>query len=156
MDIVQWQRIVEPQMLKSPFLRGIRGPGFFAEPREGGEDEDEDESPARKRGAEPARRGGGAIPGPKPYVYTPSNLPNRYPAPVSASQGYPTPGSSTPNTYRQLPAQHASQRQAGPSAQGPPAVPVSTNGRTIANMMGGTNVVDQLAVREYLPIEVGK
>jgi hypothetical protein len=157
MDVETWDRIVEPHMVKSPFLRGIQGPGFFAEPREGGEDEDEDEGPAKKRNAiEPNRRthSMGAVPGPKPYTYTPSTLPNRYPAPVSASQGYPTPRSTySPATYRQTPNQHAAPPR--PAAAPAPSVPMSTNGRTIANLMGGPQVVDQLAVREYLPIEVG-
>lgn len=148
MQIENWERIIDPPMEKSPFLRGIRGPGFFAEPREGGEEEEEDETPARRRQApEVAKRSSTAatVTPSRPYVPNPQT--SRYPTPT-----YPqsTPSSSS---YRPPPP-HAQQQRPGSSAQ--PALLPSTNGRTIAALMGGPQVVDQVAVREYLPIEVGE
>jgi chromatin structure-remodeling complex subunit RSC1/2 len=157
MNIVPWDRIVDPPMDKSPFLRGIRGPGFFAEPREGGEEEEEEEGPPRRRQttdtgnkrlstAAAASASVAGTPTTRPYV--PTAQANRYPP------SGPYPGSvTTPNsTYRpSLPHAGSSQR---PNGTPQPALS-STHGRTIAAMMGGPQVVDQVAVREYLPIEVG-
>jgi chromatin structure-remodeling complex subunit RSC1/2 len=138
-------------MEKSPFLRGIRGPGFFAEPREGGEEEEEDETPARRRQApEVTKRQSttAAVTPSRPYVPAQSRYPTSTPNPYPQS----TPSSST---YRPAPAPaHASQSRPGVAAQ--PALLPSTHGRTIAALMGGPQVVDQVAVREYLPIEVGE
>ena len=159
MQIEPWERIVDPPMDKSPFLRGIRGPGFFAEPREGGEEEEEEEGPPRRRQTtdtgtkrlSTAATASASVAGtPTTRPYAPTAQANRYPA------SGPCPGSvTTPNassTYRPpLPHAGSSQR---PNGTPQPAL-ASTHGRTIAAMMGGPQVVDQVAVREYLPIEVG-
>ena len=133
-------------MEKSPFLRGIRGPGFFAEPREGGEEEEEDETPARRRQPEVTKRQATATATPsRPYVPQ-----ARYPTP-SYPQSQSTPSAST---YRPTPTQAPPPSRPGAAPQ--PTLLPSTHGRTIAALMGGPQVVDQVAVREYLPIEVGE
>lgn len=145
MQIDNWERIIDPPTEKSPFLRGIRGPGFFAEPREGGEEEEEDETPARRRQPEINKRQSTAAATPsRPYAPT-----------GQARYSTPTYSQSTPSasTYRPPPAQAPPSR---PGATPQPALLPSTHGRTIAALMGGAQVVDQVAVREYLPIEVGK
>ena len=45
MAVVPYDRQIEPLIVTSPFHRGVRGPGFFAEPRgkPSGEDEEEEE-----------------------------------------------------------------------------------------------------------------
>lgn len=144
MQIDSWERIIDPPMEKSPFLRGIRGPGFFAEPREGGEEEEEDETPRRRQPEAGNKRSSAGTVTPA-RAYVPATQAGRYPTPT-----YPqaTPSSST---YRQpLPT-----TQPRPTP-GQPALLPSTHGRTIATLMGGPQVVDQVAVREYLPIEVGE
>jgi chromatin structure-remodeling complex subunit RSC1/2 len=145
MQIETWERIIDPPMEKSPFLRGIRGPGFFAEPREGGEEEEEDETPRRRQPEAVTKRSSAAAVTPA-RAYVPATQAGRYPTPT-----YPQ---STPSasTYRPPPSIAPQQR---PST-GQPALLPSTNGRTIAALMGGPQVVDQVAVREYLPIEVGE
>jgi len=145
MQIENWERIIDPQMEKSPFLRGIRGPGFFAEPREGGEEEEEDETPRRRQPEAVTKRSSAAAVTPA-RAYVPATQAGRYPTPT-----YPqaTPSAST---YRP-PTSHAPQQR--PTTAQPALLP-SSHGRTIAALMGGPQVVDQVAVREYLPIEVGK
>jgi chromatin structure-remodeling complex subunit RSC1/2 len=145
MQIENWERIIDPQMEKSPFLRGIRGPGFFAEPREGGEEEEEDETP-RRRQPEAVNKRSSATAVTPARAYVPATQAGRYPTPT-----YPQ---STPSasTYRPSPTNVPQQR---PTTAQPALLP-STNGRTIAALMGGPQVVDQVAIREYLPIEVGK
>jgi chromatin structure-remodeling complex subunit RSC1/2 len=145
MQIENWERIIDPPMEKSPFLRGIRGPGFFAEPREGGEEEEEDETPRRRQPEAVTKRSSAAAVTPA-RAYVPATQAGRYLTPT-----YPQ---STPSasTYRPPPSNAPQQRP----TTGQPALLPSTNGRTIAALMGGPQVVDQVAVREYLPIEVGK
>jgi chromatin structure-remodeling complex subunit RSC1/2 len=54
MSIVPFDRQVEPPVVSSPFVRGIKGPGFIAEPRRQpvAEDDEEFEDQQRRKGAE--------------------------------------------------------------------------------------------------------
>ena len=164
MDVIPFDRQVEPQLVKSPFLRGIRGPGFFAEAREGGEDDEDEDGPVKKRPAPeaPTRRpgrppgsvtGGGAS---TPSAHTP--IPAQRYTPASATgpttataQGYQT------QQYRQNPGQTQTPSQQGVT-RAPPQVPIqpSAHARTIAGLMGGPQAVDQHALREYLTPDIGK
>lgn len=156
MDVVAFDRQIEPPLVKSPFLRGIRGPGFFAEAREGGEDDDEDDGPVKKRPAPeaPTRR-----PGRPPGSVTGGGGAGTPPlhSPLPA-QRYPT--TATPQTYqsqqyRQTPTQGSTPQVHGRPAPQPP-IQASAHARTIAGLMGGPQAVDQHALREYLAPDVGE
>ena len=71
MGVVPYERQVEPRMVKSPFLRGVTGPGFFGEPK-GEEDED---------GNAPVNPGNPPVhtPAPTPLPATPVRPPSAAP-----------------------------------------------------------------------------
>lgn len=165
MDVIPFDRQIEPQLVKSPFLRGIRGPGFFAEAREGGEDEDDEDGPVKKRPApEVATRRPGRPPGSvtggggagggggggTPPVQTP--IPAQRYQPTTAT---PSTYQPQPQSYRQTPTQTPTQQGAARPAPQPP-IQASAHARTIAGLMGGPQAVDQHALREYLAPDVGQ
>lgn len=213
MTIIPFDRQIDPQVVKSPFLRGIKGPGFFAEARqEFAEDyEDEEEYEKAKKPIGTGRKGRppgpsasaqsygspspgpGALPGTSQY----SSQHNPYPA---GSPAYPTsrptagqtpiPGASAsgnirtpayrgplpPSSSSQQPQQYARTPPPGQNAGTPTAVGraqyqppppaqaqaqgpqhhASISSRSITAAMGGAGMSDQVAVREYLPLDVGK
>lgn len=158
MDVIPFDRQIEPQLVKSPFLRGIRGPGFFAEAREGGEDDEDEDGPVKKRPVAPevpARRPGrppGSVTGgvATPPIQTPVPT-QRYQPPTATSSTYQPPT----QPYRQTPTQTPTQQGAPRPAPQPP-IQASAHARTIAGLMGGPQAVDQHALREYLAPDIGE
>lgn len=159
MDVVAFDRQIEPPLVKSPFLRGIRGPGFFAEAREGGEDEDDEDGPVKKRPApevvtrRPGRPPGSATGrGATPPVQTPVPAQRYQPTTATPSMFQPQ-----PQSYRQTPTQTPTQQgSTRPTPQPQPPIQSSAHARTIAGLMGGPQAVDQHALREYLAPDVGE
>jgi chromatin structure-remodeling complex subunit RSC1/2 len=159
MSIVPFERQVEPPLVRSPFLRGVKGPGFLAEPRRQilAEDDEEYEDQQRRRGGPPDPRSAPSRP-PRPSMpHTPQG-----PMPMSTPYMPPgTPGSAPSGAYGAVPMPgQAVYRPAylpngGGGAPLPP-LPVGPPGvRTIVTTMGGPQTVDQVALREVLPTETG-
>ncbi len=154
MSTVPYERHLNPPMIKSPFLRGITGAGFIGEPKfkPVGEDEEDAEDPARRvtRTIERPRR---ANPTP-PQTHVPLPL---------VANGYHDPRSAVPGPSRP-PAQPAQVATPTPSYRNPqqPSAPAqrsssaSQANRTIAAMMGGPQMMEQIAVREMLPQETSE
>ena len=124
MSVVPYDRQLEPHMVKSPFLRGINGPGFIGEPKsKPNEEEDEFDEPKRPRVERPKRTNP-----------TPPQPPITLPPIANSVAPKPAP---TAAVYR------------APSAPGHAT-------RTIAAMMGGQQLMDQVAIRETLPQDTGE
>ncbi|WVQ95459.1 hypothetical protein IAU59_002556 [Kwoniella sp. CBS 9459] len=60
MSVIPFERNIEVPMVSSPFLRGVKGPGFFGEPKKGSagddEDDDEDEKETKEKEKEKPRK----------------------------------------------------------------------------------------------------
>jgi chromatin structure-remodeling complex subunit RSC1/2 len=154
MKTVSFSRQLEPQaaMVKSPFLRGIKGPGFIGDPKPkvNGEEEDDPDDvqsvPLPRRVGRPSERDKekdrriSTLN--QPYASSPSSVPRPNPTVMSMS----VPGPS------RTPAQPITPFRTGSTPIPPPAWASS---RTFAGVLGGPQVVDQLAQREYLPHETG-
>ncbi|ODO05892.1 hypothetical protein I350_04953 [Cryptococcus amylolentus CBS 6273] len=142
MSIVPFERPIELRMLPSPFNLGVRGPGFFGDPKKilGGDianddDDDEEERPKRGRGRPPATPAATSYGGSGSARGTP--VPQTYRAPVVSQQGHvPAP--------------------APPVQAPPPPKPVVQPVKTFAGLLGGQQILDQVAHKETLPQEVAK
>ncbi|KAK4688769.1 chromatin structure-remodeling complex subunit RSC1/2, partial [Tremellales sp. Uapishka_1] len=183
MRVVPFEHHVELGLMKSPFLRGIKGPGFFGEPRksaigaagpEGGLD-DEDKEPRKRRDTRQHPVVDEPLP-PAPSTlaqaisYPPqgtpvmpvSNTAARTPvAPTTSSLPLPTSGAG-PSRMAPLPRQQPAppanpflpRPQAPQTAQWQtPAPPPSSTRTSMAFMMGGFQAMEQNASREILPVE---
>jgi len=111
MAVNNYDRQVEPEVVTSPFHRGITGPGFFGEPKGKATEEDEEE--------------------PKPRMSsTPAKV--DIPARPIATPIPPVPA------YR------------------PPVNGWSSSSKSIAALLGGSQILDQVANKELLPAETSK
>ena len=82
MSIVPYERQIEPQVVKSPFLRGVKGPGFLAEPRRQANAEDDEEYEMKKRPSEPSTEPSVSVQRVEPSVPPPTTLPAYTPTPI--------------------------------------------------------------------------
>lgn len=213
MNIIPFDRQIEPQVVKSPFLRGIKGPGFFAEARqefaEDYEDEEEYEKVKKPIGTGRKGRPAGPVPIPSPSTFpamaspspglipspgqaphyptvpgpqapgpvypiaSPASLPHSQP-PMTARPTYtPTPSNPAYRATPPHPGQGYTPRSgppvtpgsaAGPSTASPhphphaahPSASASISSRSITAAMGGAGMSDQIAVKEYLPLDIGE
>lgn len=137
-------------MVKSPFLRGITGPGFIGEPKSkpSGEDDEDLDEPSKRvvRTSDRPRRGNPTPP--QPYIPLPPVANGHHdPRPaVPGSLRYPTQTAPTPTSIYRNPQQNAQPQYTSGSGQA---------GRTIVAMMGGQQIMDQIALREVLPHDTG-
>ncbi|KAK8850623.1 hypothetical protein IAR55_004542 [Kwoniella newhampshirensis] len=125
-------------LFKSPFLLGVAGPGFIGEPRKapggGGEEEEDDEEEKQPKRRERVVRPpppSAATVAPPTSMTGPSRVPTFTPT--------PTPAPPTPPVYRPNP---------------PPPVTAFPS-RTVAAIMGGPQVMEQVAIKETLPLDTG-
>ena len=139
-------------MVKSPFRRGITGPGFVGEPKSKptGEEDEEFDEPA-KRISRPADRQLKVIPTPPQNTVILPSTANRprdsrssMPGPSQLFGQLPTVTNSTPNRSA-LP--RVSQRSTTGGNHG-----IQTIGATL----DGAQVMDQIAAREVLPSDTGE
>lgn len=152
---VPYERQIDPPMIKSPFLRGIRGPGFLGEPRNGGfTAEEEDEEPRRKSekilvSAPPRRElrsqaqfSSGHT---NPYVSDPAATSAATSTTPLASRAMHTPlptgGSPIPSRPLQFPLSQPSSTMYA--------------SRSISATLGGQHAMDQMTVYESLPSDTG-
>ncbi|BEI81186.1 hypothetical protein CcaverHIS002_0203460 [Cutaneotrichosporon cavernicola] len=154
-NVVAFKHRIQLPLVKSPLLRGAKGPGRIERPkRQAMPDDDEsmDMNVAYGRMAPPAAR----MPEQRPTP--PSNRSSfNQPAPSPHQRQQPTPGPSrTPSA--QAVQQRAPQQQRQQSWQQPtrPQQAPSFPNRTFASVTGGTQVLEQIAVREFLPPETAK
>lgn len=135
MSVTPFERQIDPLVFSSPFLGGITGPGFLAEPRGNANDEDDDDRSSNQ--AAPIR-----------------NLPQ---APIAASAPQARqPAISRPAPSRpMLPSQHGQQQQQQQQQTISISAPVN-NTRTFGTMFGGQQAMDQIAYKEQLPLETGQ
>jgi chromatin structure-remodeling complex subunit RSC1/2 len=153
MRIVNYSRQLEPQtsMLRSPFLRGITGPGFLGEPKSKPPLDDEEEvddpqisllPPRRGRVSEREKRQSQGFSAAPPSVSIP---PTPATGSMTANLG-PTPG---PSRFSHVPVT--------PSRPGVvPGNTQPTTQRNFASLLGGQHIMDQVALKEYLPADTGK
>ena len=154
MSVIPYERHIEPPVVKSPFTRGVTGPGFFGEPKSkptGDEEEDMDEAPKAQRSNRTIDRPRRSNPTPpQPNVPLPL-VPNGHVdtrTPVAGPFAMTQPA---PQAYR-------FSAQNGPLTVTTPApMQYASHGgpsnRTITAMMGGPQVIDQIAAKEALPLE---
>ena len=140
MSIVPYERQLEPPRIKSPFLRGITGPGFIGEPKS--KPAEDDEPFKRVTRTDRPRRGNPTPPRmnfPLPSLVNGHNDqgagPSRLPTQVSPAVT-PTPSLAPPSAQQWSGDAHAN--------------------RTITAMMGGPQLMDQIALREVLPQTTGE
>ncbi|WVF67895.1 hypothetical protein IAT40_002656 [Kwoniella sp. CBS 6097] len=185
MSVIPYERNIEVPMVSSPFLRGVKGPGFFGEPKKGsaGDDEDDDEEEKEVKEKEKPRRRERAkresnvhvpspsgpatfntntpvplIPAvphqPRPQIHTQPSHPSPSPGP---SYSAPTPQPQPQPTYQARPTLPQTQSSSSPV----PTMPTvqSANAfpnRTIAAVMGGPQLLDQMANKEVLPADTAR
>ncbi|EIW70202.1 hypothetical protein TREMEDRAFT_68547 [Tremella mesenterica DSM 1558] len=135
MTVIPFARQIDPIKVPSPFLRGIKGPGFLGDPQEsvGDEDDDEDEGENRRMARVSTREVQ------KPEQPVVPNIGTNVQA-----------GPSRPTQY--IPSQPVPTRQVWSAAPTPP----SNSTKSFVNLMGGPQVIDHLAVRELLPPETAQ
>ncbi|OCF45640.1 chromatin structure-remodeling complex subunit RSC1/2 [Kwoniella heveanensis CBS 569] len=146
MSVIPFERNIEVPMVSSPFLRGVKGPGFFGEPKKGsaGDDEDDDEDEKEPKEKEKPRR--------RERAKRDSN--------VHAPSPTPQPPSHSQPAYQARPTLPKSQSSSSSSL---PTVPVAQSqssnsfpNRTIAAVMGGPQLLDQTANKEVLPPDTAR
>ncbi|KAK6906505.1 hypothetical protein I203_100490 [Kwoniella mangroviensis CBS 8507] len=167
MSVISYERNIEIPMVKSPFLRGIQGPGFFGEPKKilaGDDDGDDDDEKDRERDKPRRReRNKREVQPPPPAINIPpqhSPLPTFTPTPAPVQAPTPSPGPSrppaaptpTPTTHAQ-PIHRPPMPPSQSSSTGPPYLYPN---RTVAAVMGGSQAMDQAAVKEILPPETAR
>ena len=152
MSIVPYERHLEPPTVKSPFRRGITGPGFVGEPKSkptGEEDEDLDE-PSKKIIRLTDR----------PMKINPTPPQNPVTLPSTASR--PRDSRSSMPGPSQLPAQRPTIPNSMPyEGTSPNATQRSTAGgdygmQSIGATLNGAHHMEQIAAREVLPSDTGE
>ncbi|WVW80738.1 hypothetical protein I302_102724 [Kwoniella bestiolae CBS 10118] len=164
MSVISYERNIEVPMVKSPFLRGVQGPGFFGEPKKilAGDDEGEDDEDKEKEKPRRRERAAKRDAQPPPVIDSPINhspVPTFTPTPASVQIPTPTPGPSRPPAPpTPTPATHTQpmQRPPMPQSQSSSSAPYLYPNRTIAAVMGGAQAMDQTAVKEMLPPETAR
>lgn len=135
--VIPYQRPIALPTTKSPFTQGVTGPGSIGRPRRQPMpgDAEEDEREAAYAQSSSAR----------PQQQQPATPVQRQPAP-----GTPGPPGSTSRTPVRPPVQQR-------TSSGPvPRVAQNFSSRTFASIVGGSQVLEQAAVREYLPPDTAK
>ncbi|WWC72663.1 uncharacterized protein I206_106627 [Kwoniella pini CBS 10737] len=169
MSVISYSRNIEVPMVKSPFLKGVQGPGFFGEPKKAmaGDDDDEDEEERERERPKRRERTRKEVQPPH-SVDTPikhSPVPTYTPAPVPAPSPISTAGPSrVPATFpaptpapTPRPVQQPSQRSGPPQTNSPSSfVSHPFPNRTIAAVMGGSQALEQHAVKEPLPLDTAR
>jgi chromatin structure-remodeling complex subunit RSC1/2 len=126
MAVVPYDRQVEPALVKSPFLRGIKGPGFFGEPK--GKEEDEilprDIQGSETRPTLPSRMSETSVTE-SPMI--PPRMPSTPPVPTTPS----TPTRPAPITGW-------------------------SSSRSVVAVLGGPQVMEQVSTRDILSTEIGE
>lgn len=178
--VVPYERLINLPSTRSPFASGVKGPGGIGRPRRQPmptDDEEEEAAivysliapPRRPSGPQPGHPSSrGSIPSMPVTPQAPVMAP-RHPYPVQGHAKSPAGPSRTPSHGQQVaygqqqvrtPVQHQQQHQQHPQHQqqgwrsGQP-VPAQAHHpqqpvRTFASVMGGAQVLEQVAVREYL------
>ncbi|CAK9780095.1 hypothetical protein CC85DRAFT_257159 [Cutaneotrichosporon oleaginosum] len=156
-NVVPFKHKIQLPLVKSPLLRGIKGPGSIGRPkRQAMPDDNEsmDMQVAYGRAAPPAMR----MPEQRPPH--PSNRSSfSQQAPTPHQRPTPTPGPSrTPSTpaVQQQQRGHPQQRQQSWQHQQRSQQAPTFPDRTFASVTGGAQVLEQVAVREFLPPETAK
>lgn len=140
MSVVPYERQLELPTVRSPFLRGTTGPGFIGEPKsKASEEDDEFDEPKRAPKVDRQRRANPTPPQPHVPLPVVSNVYSQRPG--LSRPGPPAPTITT-TPYR------------APSSV--PQFPSTQTTRNIASIMGGQQVMDQLALREPLPQDTGE
>ena len=153
MSIIPFERHIDPLMTKSPFLRGIRGPGFIGEPKTkptGDDEEEYDEMPKRaQRIIDRPKR----ISMTSPRPYTPV-----LPLPVNDQEVRSLPGPSrlggqAAHNSGTPPSSTLRPQTSTPAYQ--PPLRGNLKNQTVVEIMGGPQYMDLIAERELLPVNTG-
>lgn len=136
--VVPFQRPITLPMLKSPFLDGVTGPGMIGRPRRQPIPADSEEVEAEVAYSQPAisRR-------------TSELQPERAPSAPSSQRQTPIPSQpqpSRPQTQRSSSSTWSQSQRPAPTF----------SSRTFASIVGGAQVLEQVAVREYLPSDTAR
>lgn len=145
MAVVNYERQIEPEVVSSPFHRGITGPGFFGEPKgKATEEDDEETAPARSVATMPTP----ARPTPRPAPI---------PAPVATPAPRPAPSQPLP-TPTPVPVQNPSHpMQHRPPISGWTSTPTAPpSARSLGTIFGGSQILDQVAQKDMLPPDTGE
>ncbi|WWC65270.1 uncharacterized protein I303_107887 [Kwoniella dejecticola CBS 10117] len=167
MSVISFSRNIEVPMVTSPFLRGVQGPGFFGEPKKvtAGDDDEEDEEEREREKPKRRERSRKEVPSPLPVDVTikQSPVPAFIPQPPHNPSPSPAPGPSRTSTFSiptpiPQPSSQPTQRSAPPQQNTSTAsfAPHPFPNRTIASVMGGSQALDQHAVKEHLPLETAR
>jgi len=162
--VVPFERPITLPTVKSPFALGVKGPGSVGRPkRQPTQADDEEEEAAAAIIAPPvARRQSGPQPvDPRSRAATTPSTPGappqqRHPYPAAPTQPGPSRTPQAASAYGSPAPQHA--RPGVPPAnyrQPPPQAPLYAV-RTFAAVMGGAQVLEQVAVKEYLHTETAR
>lgn len=155
---VPFKRQITLPIVKSPFTLGVKGPGSIGRPkRQAMPDDDEgmDMNVAYGRAPPPATR-----PEVRPAPPSARSSFGPGPSPQQAAQRLPqsTPGPSRTPSSQQVPTAQAQatrtpQTQPSQRWQPPRSQAQAFPTRTFASVIGGAQILEQVAVREYLPSE---
>lgn len=163
-NVVPYKRQIQLPIVKSPFTLGVKGPAGVGRPKRQVQPDDDEsmDLPIAYGRAAPARAPEQRPPMPAAHSY------GQGPSPQASTQRLPhqmPAGPSRTPSAQQLPTQSQTQspapQQAGrtpqrqwqqPSRSQAPLYP----SRTIASVTGGAQILEQVAVREYLPPETAK
>lgn len=136
MAVTLYPHAITLPQVRSPFTQGVKGPGGIGGPRRNQlpMDDEEIEAQSLLAQSQPSRR--------------PSDTQARGTASPMPQQRVPTPqaGPSRTPSAQQVPQVRPPQQW-----QRPPVVAPAFPNRTFAAIMGGQQVLDQVAVKEYLP-----
>lgn len=153
-NLVPFKHKIQLPMVKSPLLRGIKGPGSIGRPKRQAMPDDVesmDMQVAYGRAAPPVSRMPEQRP---PPTSNRSSFSQQAPSPHQRPT--PTPGPSrTPSASAAQQRAPPPQRQQSWQQQPRPQAPTFPN-RTFASVTGGAQVLEQVAVREFLPPETAK
>lgn len=152
MAVVNYERQVEPEVVSSPFHRGITGPGFFGEPKGKATEEDDEEPRPAKSVPSVTAPVAAPVPTPRtapvaPPVVTPAPRaapPQPMPMPIPTPAPIHTPSPSQPTQHR-------------PPISGWTTTPIAPpSARSLGTIFGGSQILDQVAQKDMLPPDTGE
>lgn len=156
-NVVPFKRQITLPIVKSPFTLGVKGPGSIGRPkRQAMPDDDEgmDMNVAYGRAAPPATQQSA-----RPSLPAQRSSYGQAPTPQAAQRPAATPQagpSRTPSTQQLATSQQARTPQRQASWQPPVRAAQAFPTRTFASVIGGAQVLEQVAVREFLPPETAR
>ena len=160
MAVEQFEQQISLSVVRSPFLRGITGPGSIGEPksRNGGGEEDEDDGPRKSIG-----NGKGGY---TSFTAQPNSATTYIPVTATANQVRPPPITATASGMPAMmgPVQRApytpnagpSRPTNQPSAVGQPPAATTTMSTGASVMRSSAAGSHEVAVREQLPAETSE